>query len=600
MAIPDERLVLSAEVQNNFEDTLDDLEQQLARVDRVAAETVEDIVADVAIGDAMADLAALKGGMLSVDDTINIQAEVDTPTASSVASSMPDGGDILRQMSDRVGGEIGGDDALNPFGIGMTDVEMARATRKGIPPTSVFDTDPLPNPFVFEDNRPSVFTSLADLPDSSLPDPSVDPLDPFGLNEPDDSPTLIERFRDLELKMGDFFKVLAALVPLVGVFVGALPAAIAGVAALGGAALAAAGALGAVGGLALLGMSLGSNGEVGVAAIERRITELFNTFVDSFAPVARELAPLAEDAFVAANRIVRAVGVRARELTALSDEFRSAIGFLESTVPSVFTDIVRLGTAAAPLIGGIISDLADLDLFEILANVLARVGPLLLSITASIGRMLSPIFELSQGFLFVAFAVTSLLSALFQVIDVIPFLGEGLGMIVGILLTATTATALYSAVTNSATIALLKFAGGMLTKLVPSVLASTKALLGYIGVQRTAIASTILLTTVTASLLGLLTFGLAPALGLASGLFSGLSSDIDDATSSLRSFGQMSDRVSGIGGGFGGVAGPSASGSGGYRNVTVVAPDKETGTSVANTLSFTTRQTGDRLHQGGS
>jgi len=77
MAVPDERLVLEASVVDDFSSTLTDLSEALLEVDRLAAETVEDINADVNIDDALRDLATLGGAMEAVDDDVTIGTDVD-------------------------------------------------------------------------------------------------------------------------------------------------------------------------------------------------------------------------------------------------------------------------------------------------------------------------------------------------------------------------------------------------------------------------------------------------------------------------------------------------------------------------------------------
>jgi hypothetical protein len=400
------------------------------------------------------------------------------------------------------------------------------------------------------------------------------------------------QFRDLTLTMRPFFNLLASMLPMLTTFVAALPAAIAGLTGLAGAALAAAGALGAVGGLAILGMSL-RDGEISVRPLEQRITELFNTFVDSFAPVANQLAPLAEDAFDAANRMVRELGRRADFLLSMDDQFRAAFGFIEDTLPSALEDTARFASAAMPILAGIGQLFAEIDFFGILAGVLRETLPLLALMFSFFGRMANPLFEVSRGFLLAATAAAGLLSGLLQLLTVIPFLGEGIGIVVGALLTATTVSALFSLVTNSATVALLRFAAGMFTKFIPSVYNAIQAKLAYIGVQRTAIVTTVALTVATATLIGILTLGLGPVLGVVSSGFTGLGNDIDSATQSLKAFNSVAGRTSGMS--VGGAVGTGASGqSVGYTDpssITVVAPDEETGTSLANTLAFTNGET---------
>jgi len=534
-----ERLILDATVLDNFSDELDELEERLDRIDNDFRGVLQDDV-DVDIG------ADIDSEIDILEDALGIE------TGGGVADeAVTSGGrtDPFERDPDRLlasGVSVGG------FSAGvMENAEDALGT--------LFDGD--------------------------------GPSDTFGMDRGERRRAL-GQFRDITLTMRPFFNLLASMLPMLTTFVAALPAAIAGLTGLAGAALAAAGALGAVGGLAILGMSL-RNGEISVRPLEQRITELFNTFVDSFAPVANQLAPLAEDAFDAANRMVRELGRRADFLLSMDGQFRAAFGFIEDTLPSALEETARFASAAMPILAGIGQLFADIDFFGILAGVLRETLPLLATIFSLFGRMANPLFELSRGFLLAATGAAALLGGLLQLLTAIPFLGEGIGIVIGVLLTATTASALFTLVTNSATIALLRFAAGMFTKLIPSVYSAIQAKLAYIGVQRTAIVTTVALTVATATLIGIITFGLGPVLGAMSSLFTGLGNDIDSATQSLKSFNSVAGRTSGMS--VGGAVGTDASGqSVGYTDpssITVVAPDEETGTSLANTLGFTNGET---------
>ena len=77
MAIPDERLVLEASVVDDFTDTLLELSEGLAEIDRLAASTVENIEAHVDIDEALRELGTLDAAVEAVDDDIQIGTETD-------------------------------------------------------------------------------------------------------------------------------------------------------------------------------------------------------------------------------------------------------------------------------------------------------------------------------------------------------------------------------------------------------------------------------------------------------------------------------------------------------------------------------------------
>lgn len=631
MAVPDERLVLEASVVDNFSSTLGDLADNLRAVDRLAEHTIENLTADVDATQAKAELAELGTAMEAVDDDVDIGADVDDglgdnqlfnvegvdltdEEAMGVADMFnpkaafrqtpglgPDGAD----SNDGITADGGGD------GSGVLDsddIERFReAFGEAFDPSAIFsDRQPQRGIELLGDDMGQFIDQDAALSQILDGDLDVDVLEDFAGLDPDDTldaldelqdagvtnlPTgLTDRFRNLELKMGDFFRIFAALIPLLAVFIGAIPAAISGLVALGGAALAAAGALAGVGGLALLSGVLTQSGEVDTTQLTERIEELFDEATAELGPVAQQFAPLLDESFQTIEDTIAGIADRADVFRRVVGDAEGALQYLEETVPSAMADIVRFGDAAMPIIAGVIREAGNMGILRAFADLIVRMGPNLAILTKLLIGVLPAVIQLSQGFLYAATALTTVLYGFGRIIDVVPYAGQVIGLLTGALLTLISATALYTVTTSGAVASALGLAGSMLTSIpyigsyIASLSTATISVYGFSVSLKTAAAS-------AAVLLGVLSLGLVPILGGLSGGFTDLSSDIDKATSSLESFASASGSLDGTQVGVNGGVGATGSRgqSGGYQDasqITVVAGDKETGNAVANQLAF--------------
>lgn len=515
-----DNLILEASVIEDFEDTLADLGQMLTSIDQIA-NRVFPIDAEVRLGDSLGKLQTLDSAVDSVDDDINIE------TGES-RMLMPDGGPSSR-------------------------TNLSHMFTEGIPVIG------------------ASMNTMGNL---------FDPID-------NDDPTisdLVDEFADLELKMGDFFKVFASVLPLLFTFIGALPAAIGGLIALGGAAVAAATALGGVGGLAVLGMAM-DGGEIDLSTLQENLTELKESFLDAFGPVANRLAPLATEAFASAETIFARLGDRAQFLTTLTDDARGALDYLERTVPSVLDKIVRFGAASFPVFAAVDAFLGNLNLIEGFGNVLADTLPLLFTLATAVAEIVPPLLSLSMGFLFVSTVVIKALTSILSFFDVIPYGLELLGVLVGTILTLVTVSALYSNISALLSATFVQQAATILSTYLPS-------LSSLIGAQAAATISTYALYTAYLALIGALTFGLGAAIAGITSQFSAMNAKISSATDSLREFGAVGSQIDGMDIGMSTATTTTQNGAqqqrgyGSARDVTVVAPDKETGNAIANEITF--------------
>lgn len=580
MADEVDSLILEASVVDDFSDELDELETSLLEVEGTG-EAVNPIDMDVQIGDALADIELIKQRLRSIQDEVNVDVDTEWEQAQIFGNMEADKGQMWEMFNFHensrqtpTGGiwlpdrEQGG----NPFNL----PDVGTADRGGNFRAAPGLLAEGASGDVAKDLVQAQARAAASMGGESRFDPLRDAIDDF---------------KDLRLSMGFFMNILASLIPLLGVFVGALPAAIGGVMALAGAAIAAAGALYGLVGLGLLGMAT-TGGEFDFDKLRTEIQGLIDTFLSAFTPIADGIAPLMRDAFVGMEEVMFDVAMRMRQITSLTDDARGAMNGLFNVIGPALEQTVIFADTVMPLLMSMIAQLGDINLFGIMADMIAETVPLLWYMFSAIGRALPAIYELSRSFLVVATALTGVFSGFMQLLNVVPFLAEGFGLLIGLTLTAVTASALYSLAMSSVASRVLAVAAGVYKALIPS-------LYSAIAAEYSALTATLALTAGVSLLLGVLTFGLAPMLGSISSQFNILGDNISGAADELKNFDQISRRTSmPSGGNFQSTAqnGPKyskptsaytqGSGNSSVQN-TVVAPDKETGNAVANTLAFT-------------
>lgn len=408
----------------------------------------------------------------------------------------------------------------------------------------------------------------------------------------------IGEFADLRLSMGILMNIMASLVPLIVVFVGALPAAIAGVGALAAAAVAAAGALAGVVGLGL-GAMLFEDGQLNVAEAQQHIRNLFDTFLEAFTPLMEALRPVAETMFRQAGFLIRDMATALDGLVNMTGDANDAIRWIADVMAAATAEAVAFADAAMPVMSFIVGGLAGIDWFGIFSDVIADTLPLLTEFAAVMMRIIPVIYELSLGFFevtntaFLAFAMIATL------LDVVPGLAEALGTIVSLLLVAVTASALYSLATST----VITRVTGAIAVLWSYAAATIIAIARTYGMAAAFASAAIAAATFMAAITG----GLSILTTLIGGA-AGLNTQVGGAADQMRRFASQSRRARVPGSGdIGGNVGSDVGYSSPSGGNTVIAPDKETGNAVSNTLSFGGNQSSttdssdvtNRQHSGG-
>lgn len=374
----------------------------------------------------------------------------------------------------------------------------------------------------------------------------VDPLD-MSQNSPK------KPLKKTKMTMSGLYGVVASLIPMLLVFIGAIPAAVAGLVTLAGAAI---GAAGAIGGLTLLG-GLGAaaerGGGYGTESLQQGFssikTDLREDFIQAFAPIADDLEPLFEDGVEGLSQFFDEVAARSQTFMELEDEARDFGGFLLDYIPGLLASLAGLGEAMSPLFAMFGEWLDGADILEGFAHVAAEVLPALLPLIDAFLEMLPALIALSTGFMHVSAIVFKFIAAIGSVIQILGPFGELIGMGVAALLMLVTALSLATTVTSAFSGTLVATGFAALMTFVQGLAVSVGGLLGFSEATIMASTGVGILTTAITALLAVTGIGILVALagavvGVGSG-FMGASKDIDEATKSLKRFNAEADGFDG-------------------------------------------------------
>lgn len=351
--------------------------------------------------------------------------------------------------------------------------------------------------------------------------------------------SMTDSIQNFDLRMSDMHNALAKLVPLLLMFIGALPAAITAIFGLAVAAGAAAAGLLALAGLGALGVGL-QDGQFDAQRLQDVMMEVRDDFIEAFAPLAERVQPLFEDAIRGLDRFFQAVANEGDALAGLTDEARAFGSFLMGFMPGALRDLGAMVEALAPIFGNIGDFLDDefTNVMRMLTGLTAEAVPMLATLVLTIGRMIPAIVRMSNGFLFftaVLLKGISLIGAFLRLIGISP---EVFGGLIAFTLLAVSAILLLNS-------ALLKTAFNGLVKLGAVMLGYIGKALGFSAANVIATLSTwglyqALLALLALTGIGLVLVGLSAAVSTMGENFASSAKDVDSMTSSLKEF----DRVS--------------------------------------------------------
>jgi hypothetical protein len=377
------------------------------------------------------------------------------------------------------------------------------------------------------------------------------------------------------IRMSDMHNAMAAVIPMLIVFVGTMPAAITALAALATAALAAAGVLGLLGGIGLMGAGMQRGDGDTMQGLSEIFQEIQEDFVDAFEPLADAFAPLIRDAIDGLDRMFQEIASFGDLFRGLQDEMRAFGSFMSEFIRDTIRDMARMTEAFAPIFGMIGAFIEDMDLMRNLSQFMADILPQLKIAAGLVVNFIQRLIEMSKGFLDVAVIVGMTVSTILKFLSAIGLTEERLGVLIGVTLTAVTVMNILSASLWSAVIPALVTVG-------TRVLALISTLTGYSASSIVATLATMGLAKAFIVLVGAITLGigaLVAVAGITAALgssFGGLTDDIDSATESLKNFRRQQQRMDGGDNPYrnpdirpGQNYGTSRFGSGGQVNVTI-------------------------------
>jgi len=338
---------------------------------------------------------------------------------------------------------------------------------------------------------------------------------------------------EFDLRMTDVHNAVAQLVPLLVVFIGAMPALIGGLVALTGAAIGAAAALAGVTGLGALGLTMTTD-----MAAEDILTQITEDLRDAFRPLAEQLAPLFEDALDGLEAFFQSLADRGDTLVRFADVARDFGRFLLEYLPGVIQALGEMAIAFRGVFSMLGDALQDANLAERLTGFMADVLPEFVVFFQLLFDIIQRLAGMSEGFLGVANAIFAAVDALLFVITAGGLLEQQMGALIATVLTLATVMLFWGSgvVTglitklNALGVAVLQRVLPALTSYTASVVQSTFATYGLAGA--------------IATLIGVATLGVgAIAIGGITALankFGVLGDNIGSATDKLRNFQRLS------------------------------------------------------------
>ncbi|UBF23174.1 tail tape measure protein [Haloarcula tailed virus 2] len=354
-------------------------------------------------------------------------------------------------------------------------------------------------------------------------------------------------FDTLSLNMSDMHNALAALIPLILVVIGAIPALITGFVAVAGAALAAAVALGSFAALGLVGAAMGRAG--GERPSMENITEIMNEILDelfdAFAPAAEAIAPMFEAGLDRLGSFLATLGEAAMMFQTLGDEAGGFADFLEEFLAGAIRNTVRMTEAFAPLFGMLGDFLNNFSLLEELTVLMGEMLPTFMVFLGVVMDMLPVIVRMSVGFMQVLNAILLVANAFFQLLEALGIEQE-MGFVIAAMLTLLSVAAVLSFVIGNNVAGAFWFAVGAIKAEIVALYGSVAAKLAAAqaaGVAATAIS--ILAAAVRALLIATGIGALIVGLGFVANQFMNMASSADAATKSMRDFNRMSSKFSG-------------------------------------------------------
>ena len=350
------------------------------------------------------------------------------------------------------------------------------------------------------------------------------------------------------INMSDLHNILARLVPLLIVFVGAIPAAYTAMVGLAAAGFSAAAALAAIAGFGALGVAM-EGGQFETANLEEIFEDIREDFLNAFTPLANELEPLFRDAADGLGVFFRAIADEGDALMALTDDARGFGQFMIDFVPVLLRNMAALADSMGRVFGNIGEYLQSNfgPAMATLAEVTARTLPAVADLGQVIAQALPAIARMSIGFVIVSKKIFQFFGLLADLLGLLGISPEVFGLVTAAVLALVSAVALASVVMSSTAVKAVYLYAASLVGLTAHLFQTAAALIGLsISFKLAAVAAAAFWSILT---LG----GAAVVFGVLEGLtsrFTTLGGSIRGATGALQDFNKVSSDTGGVG--FGG------------------------------------------------
>jgi hypothetical protein len=368
---------------------------------------------------------------------------------------------------------------------------------------------------------------------------------------------------ELQLSIRALHVAYAALIPLVINFIGAIPAALAGLVAIGTAAIGAAAALGGIAALGLAGISLQQEGELSLAAIQEALTPIADSIATAFAPLAQTFVPTIERGIQSIAGMMGPLASASSLLLEMRENFQAGLDYFTSAVPSFTRELLSFTQAMMPVLSSIGTFLAETDFFGGLADQTTRALPSLVRLGDAVIPLVNAVLNLSQGFLVVASRILWAAQGITVLLGRFDAFGMIVGAVIGLFFALSGLIGLFNVLVTGATGVVLGWAKALLGPFAAGMQAAILQITGYNISMATALA-------LTAALVSVLTFFLAPVIVGLADKFDILGGNIADARKELERFGATAPGMRGVG-----PTGETTFGNGGnvYRDnsTTVIA-----------------------------
>jgi hypothetical protein len=365
---------------------------------------------------------------------------------------------------------------------------------------------------------------------------------------------------DFKLRMSDLHNLMAGLIPMLLVFLGAIPTAVTAIITLAAAAVTAAASLAAIAGFGALGAAM-EGGEFQMSNLEDIASDIRDDFLEAFAPLADRLEPLFMDGLDGLERFFQAIANQGDALVTLTDEARGFGQFLMDFFPQVLRTAAGLVEALAPVfgeLGGFLQNNLN-DIVRTFLDITLEALPALIRLAHNIAGVLRFLARMGEGFAVVSSFLLEFFGAIGLVLNAIGLTDQQLGLLLGSLFSFISLLAIANFLMNSFAV---KAIAKAITALYGFWLSTVQASTGLSALTVSGfLASAALASLLTIASLGVLAGLGAAALGVAQD-FIGMADSIDAATNSMKEFNRVSGRAGPEGNPFAGAPDSGAAASG--------------------------------------